>query len=62
MAAIARSLHPFLHYVFGHILQIVGPTDSRKEIDQDRSQVELAEFGRFVVPWEYVMIIMPTFA
>lgn len=64
VTAVARSFHAFLHHVLGYALQIVGPTDSREEVNEGRRKVEtiIAEFGRLVIPREGMVVIVPTLA
>jgi len=64
MTTVARSFHAFPYHVLGHALQIVGPTDSREEVDEGRRKVEtiIAKLGCLVIPRENMMVIVPTLA
>lgn len=61
---IACPLHSLLHHTGWHALEIVRPADLREEVNESRRCVQtvVAQFGCFVVPWERVMVVVPSFA
>jgi len=44
--------------------QIIRPADPGEEINESSSKVYaiVAQFGSLIIPWKYVMVIVPSFA
>jgi len=64
MGTIARPCYSFQNGFLRHGLQAVRPTDSSEEVDERCRGVEhvITQFGRLVVVWKYVMVIVESFA
>ena len=63
MRPVAGSLRPSLDHLRGHAFQVVRPTDAREEVDERGRRIEpVAQFSRFVIPGEHVVVIVPALA
>lgn len=53
----------FLHQFGRRFLEIVCPSDFGEQLNPKSGDVEtVCQFGRLVVPWEYVVIVVPALA
>jgi len=61
MSAVTGPLHTGLHHGGGDGLEFVRPADTCHEVDEGGSEVGLvvAKLGRFVVPGEDVVVVVP---
>lgn len=61
---VPRTFHPLVDHVHRDRFQVVRPTDLREEIDRHggRIQFVVAQLGGLVVPWENVVVVVPTLA
>lgn len=63
MCTVTGPFDALLNDFVRHRLEVVGPAYLGKHVDECGGHVEVvSEFGRFVVPWEDVMVVVPTFA
>lgn len=64
MRSIAGTQDTFSNHFLGNGLQVVRLTDCGKEIDKAIGKVDsvIDQFGCLVIPWENVMVIVPSLA
>jgi len=64
MGTIASPCCSFQNGFLRHGLQAVRPTDPSEEVDERCRGVEhvITQFGRLVVVWKYVMVVVESFA
>lgn len=64
VGSIPRSLHPLLDHVIRHCLQIVRPPNFSHSVNKGCGKVRavFSQFRSFVVPWERMVVVMPTLA
>lgn len=62
LSSVASSDRSSFNRLHGDGFHVVRQTQPSKEIDKCGSGVELivAEFGGFVVPWEHMVVIVPS--
>ncbi len=63
MGAVSCSTSSTANNSFRHGLQVVRPANPGEEIDNRfrRVHVVISQFGCFVIPWENVVIVVPSF-
>lgn len=63
MRTVTRSFNSLLNGVSRHRFQIIGQSNFSHKINEHCRQIctVIAKLGSFVVPWECVMIVVPTF-
>ena len=64
MGSIPSSLRPFLDQVFADALQVVCLAKFCHTVDEHGCPVccVFAKFGRLVIPWESVVVVVETFS
>lgn len=62
--AVARSSRAFFYHTVRYGLQIIRPADAGEEVDEGGGEVRaiVAQFGCLIVPWKYMMVIVPALA
>ena len=62
--AVSGSQHSVSDDLVGRCLQVVDPSDALEEVDDGRREIPAiaAEFARFVVAGEHVVVIVPSLA
>ena len=64
MGRAGRTFLPLLNNAGGCCFQIVGPADPGEKVDEGGGIVVLiaAQLRRLVIPWEDMMVVVPTLA
>ena len=61
--AISSPLYTLCYHVLWYHFQVIGPTDHCEKVHKCCGQIEtvISQLGSFVIPWKYVMIVVPSF-
>lgn len=63
VGSIASAFHALLDNLAGDGFQIVGPADFSEEVDERSCVIQfvVTQFGGLVIPWEYMVVVVPAF-
>lgn len=60
---LTASLNGSSHQFWCWLFEIVGPADFSEELNPECGDVDaMCQFSRLVIPWEDMMIVVPSFA
>lgn len=62
VGSIARLLRDLPDQIIRRVLKIVRPSHLSEQIQTFGGEIDLAKFGRPIIPWERVMVVVPTFS
>ena len=64
MSSVPSAFYPLLHHGHWDCLQVIGPSDASKEVNEVCSRVNAvtSDLSSFIIPRKYVVKIMPAFS